>query len=120
MGENKIPLLTDVVEPTVDHLPIIRDAEVLKEPIADEAGEADESDDQHTNEVTIYDVESLVAELQTHLASHTYELADELRRKAFADMEARVFKEISSHLRQQLPELIDAVIREHLMQQEEK
>jgi uncharacterized protein (DUF2267 family) len=60
------------------------------------------------------DVESLVAELQTKLASRTFALADELLRSVFAEMEATLFEQISARLRRQLPELIDATLREHL------
>jgi hypothetical protein len=59
------------------------------------------------------DVETLVAEIQTKLASRTFALTDELLRTAFAQMEATLFEQISSKLRRQLPELIDATLREH-------
>lgn len=60
------------------------------------------------------DVETLVAEIQTKLASRTFTLTDELLRSAFAQMEASLFEQISGQLRRQLPELIDATLREHL------
>lgn len=60
------------------------------------------------------DIDTLVAELQTKLASRTFALTDELLRAAFAQMEATLFEQISSRLRRQLPELIDATLREHL------
>jgi hypothetical protein len=60
------------------------------------------------------DVETLIAEVQTKLASRTFALTDELLRSAFAQMEATLFEQISSQLRRQLPELIDATLREHL------
>lgn len=66
--------------------------------------------------VEISDFENVVAELQTRIASHTYELTDELLRAAFSDIEAKIFRQISTHLRQQLPELIDSVVREHLLE----
>jgi hypothetical protein len=66
--------------------------------------------------VEITDFENVVAELQTRIASHTYELTDELLRSAFSDIEAKIFRQISTHLRQQLPELIDSVVREHLLE----
>jgi len=59
------------------------------------------------------DIETLLAELQTKLASRTFELADDLIRSAFAQMEAALFEQISSRLRSQLPDLIDATPREH-------
>ena len=58
--------------------------------------------------------DTLIAELQTKLASRTYSLADELMRSAFAAMEATLFEQISARLRSELPELIDATLREHL------
>jgi uncharacterized protein (DUF2267 family) len=60
------------------------------------------------------DRDTLIAELQTKLASRTYSLADELMRSAFAAMEATLFEQISARLRSELPELIDATLREHL------
>jgi hypothetical protein len=62
---------------------------------------------------TAGDMETLVAEIQTKLASRTFALTDELLRTAFAQMEATLFEQISSRLRRQLPELIDATLREH-------
>jgi NH3-dependent NAD+ synthetase len=60
------------------------------------------------------DLEALIAELQTKLASRTFSLADEILRSKFAEMEATLFAQISGRLRQQLPELIDATLREYL------
>jgi hypothetical protein len=59
------------------------------------------------------ELDALLAEVQTKLASRTFKLADELLRSAFAEMEAAVFEQISGKLRRQLPELIDATLREH-------
>ena len=59
------------------------------------------------------DLDAVIAEVQTTLASRTFQLADELLRSAFAQMEASLFEQISGRLRQQLPELIDATLREH-------
>jgi hypothetical protein len=59
------------------------------------------------------ELESLLAEVQTKLASRTFKLADDLLRSAFAEMEAALFEHISGKLRRQLPELIDATLREH-------
>ena len=60
-----------------------------------------------------HELEVLLADLQTKLASRTFALADELLRSAFAEMEATLFAQISGKLRRQLPELIDATLREH-------
>ncbi len=58
--------------------------------------------------------DQLVAELQTKLASRTFALTEELLRTAVAEMEASLIEQISSRLRRELPELIDATLREHL------
>ena len=60
-----------------------------------------------------HELEVLLADVQTKLASRTFALADELLRSAFAEMEATLFAQISGKLRHQLPELIDATLREH-------
>jgi hypothetical protein len=60
------------------------------------------------------DRDALIAELQTKLASRTFALADELLRSSFNAMEATLFEQISARLRTELPELIDATLREHL------
>jgi DNA polymerase-3 subunit chi len=59
------------------------------------------------------ELDALLAEVQTKLASRTYKLADELLRTTFAELEATLFEQISGKLRRQLPELIDATLREH-------
>ena len=58
--------------------------------------------------------DALIAELQTKLASRTFALAEELLRSSFNAMEAALFEQISARLRRELPELIDATLREHL------
>lgn len=60
------------------------------------------------------DRETLIAELQTQIAAATFELADEILRAAFAEMEASVFEQISGRLRRELPEMIDTLLREHI------
>jgi uncharacterized protein (DUF2267 family) len=59
------------------------------------------------------EIDAVLAEVQTQLASRTFQLADELLRSAFAQMQATLFEQISGKLRRQLPELIDATLREH-------
>ncbi len=59
------------------------------------------------------ELDALLAEVQTKLASRTFKLADELLRSSLAEMEAALFEQISGKLRRQLPELIDATLREH-------
>jgi hypothetical protein len=61
-----------------------------------------------------HDRDALIAELQTKLASRTFALADELLRSSFNAMEATLFEQISARLRSELPDLIDATLREHL------
>jgi hypothetical protein len=57
---------------------------------------------------------SLIAELQTQLAANAYALTEQVLHSAFAEMEATLFEQISKRLRQELPELIDRILREHL------
>jgi hypothetical protein len=59
------------------------------------------------------ELEGLLAELQLKLAARAFKLTDELLRSAFAAMQAALFEQISGQLRRQLPELIDATLREH-------
>jgi len=58
--------------------------------------------------------DALVAELQTKIAARTFALTDEVLRAAFAEMEASLYERISARLRRELPEIIDAALREHL------
>jgi len=58
--------------------------------------------------------DALVAELQTKIAARTFALTDEVLREAFAEMEASLYERISAQLRRELPEIIDAALREHL------
>ena len=60
------------------------------------------------------DGETLIAELQTKLAVSTFGLTEQLLHSAFAEMEATLFEQVLNRLRQELPELIDTVLREHL------
>jgi hypothetical protein len=59
------------------------------------------------------DFETVLAEVQTRLAARTFKLTDELLRSAFAEMEATLFEQISAKLRERLPEVIDATLREY-------
>jgi hypothetical protein len=60
------------------------------------------------------DRDMLVAELQTKLASRAFALTEQLLRAAVAEIEASLFEHIAARLRRELPELIDATLREHL------
>ena len=59
------------------------------------------------------ELDTLLAEVQTKLASRAFTLTDDLLRSAFAEMQAALLERVSSQLRRQLPELIDATLREH-------
>lgn len=89
-AQPKIPVLTDIVE-----------------------DDASASSKHHSQAP---DNASLIAELQTRLAASAFELTEEALHSAFAEMEATLFEQISRRLRQELPELIDRVLREHLGQ----
>ena len=58
--------------------------------------------------------DTLVAELQTELAAATMNLAERLLHGAFREIEAALFEQVSNRLRQELPELIDRTLRDHL------
>jgi hypothetical protein len=60
------------------------------------------------------DRDALIAELQTEIASRTFTLTDTIMRKAFAEMEASIFEQISGSLRRELPEMVDELLRERL------
>jgi len=62
----------------------------------------------------LYDVESLIAELQTQLAAEAFALTEQTLRSAFAEMEASLNEQISARLREELPELIDRILRTRL------
>jgi hypothetical protein len=89
--EHGIPVLTDVITAASPALP----------PLARQRDFAVEGDE-------------LIAELQTKLASRAFALTEDLLRTAFAEMEANLFEQITATLRRELPELIDATLREHL------
>lgn len=59
-------------------------------------------------------IDTLIAELQTHLAASAYGLAERLIKEALAEMEAGVYERVTAQLREELPELVDVVLRRHL------
>lgn len=61
------------------------------------------------------DVEILIAELQTKLSADAFALTEKLLRSAISDMEATLFEKVLNRLRQDLPDLVDTVLREHLV-----
>ena len=60
------------------------------------------------------DIDTLIAELQTNLAARAYALTEQLLHSAFSELEATLFEQVTTKLRQELPELIDSVLREQL------
>ena len=64
-------------------------------------------------------VETLIAELQTELSASAFALTEQVLRAAFTEMEAALFEQITARLRQELPELVDRVLRERLAGDEE-
>ena len=58
-------------------------------------------------------VEMLVAELQTKLSVSAFDLTEQLLLSAISEMESTLRKQVLIRLRQELPELIDTVLREH-------
>ena len=65
-----------------------------------------------------YDVETLIAELQTELSASAFALAEQLLQNALTEMEATLFEQVSARLRQELPELVDTILRRHLGQED--
>jgi hypothetical protein len=81
--ERQIPVLTDIVAEATD-----RDAG---------SGLTDEE----------------ISELQTRLATEGFALMERLLREAFREMEMNLMADVISRLRQELPELMDDILREH-------
>ncbi|TFG86023.1 MAG: hypothetical protein E4H19_07045 [Chromatiales bacterium] len=57
--------------------------------------------------------ESELAELQVRIATSSFMLVEKLLHLAYKEMEATLFDEVVGRLRNELPELIDQVLREH-------
>ncbi len=55
-----------------------------------------------------------LSELQTRIATEGFHLMERLLREAFREMEMNVLTDVISRLRQELPEMVDDVLREHL------
>jgi hypothetical protein len=102
-----IPVLTDIIS---SHEALKTDAEIEAEIFRTDC------------EVVInpsrpaIDLETLIAELQTKLASSAFTLTEEILRSSLAEMEANLYEQVSARLRRELPELIDTMLREHLAQ----
>ena len=73
-----------------------------------------DSDEESARQADSEEREALIAELQTQIAASTFALTDDIMRKTFAEMEASIFEQIAGRLRRELPELVDAVLRERL------
>jgi hypothetical protein len=87
-ANDEIPVLTDIVE--------------------DEHELEDSTDDNSATG------EELIAELQTKLSVGAFTLTEQLLHSAISEMEATLFEQVLNRLRQELPELVDSVLREHL------
>lgn len=87
-GGDEIPVLTDVIE--------------------------EESTAEPAIEVNPSANEELIAELQTKLSVGAFTLTEQLLHSAISEMEATLFEQVLNRLRQELPELVDSVLREHL------
>lgn len=57
--------------------------------------------------------ESKLAELQVRIATGSFMLVEKLLQVAVKEMEATLFDEVVGRLRNELPDLIDQVLREH-------
>jgi len=53
------------------------------------------------------------------ILTETLELADSLLHQAVKDIEATLFERVLDHLRAQLPELVDRILREHAAAQDD-
>ena len=87
------PVLTDPVELDDAVVPLLTDAESPSEAAV---------------------TEEQVASVQAELTSLTRDLTERLLHAAMRDMEAALFEQVANRLREELPELIDRALREHL------
>ena len=58
------------------------------------------------------DLEAVLAEVQTKPAARAFKVTEELLHSGFAELQATLFEEISTKLRERLPVIIDATLRE--------
>lgn len=87
------PILDNPLDEESGDIPVLMDAEPPPEP-----------------RITEEDLASVQAELTTL----TRDLTDRLLDHAMRDMEAALVEQVSNRLREELPELIERVLREHL------
>lgn len=88
-----VPILDEAISADAVDIPVLLDTEEPQPPALTEAQ---------------------LALVQAELTSLTRELTDRLLDGAMRDMEATLFDKVSNRLREELPELIDRVLREHL------
>ena len=93
-------------------IPVLTQAISPREPDEMSASESRAAAAALVDRVLTTDREILIAELQTQIAASTFSLTDKVMRAAFAEMEASIFQQIEGRLRSELPEMIDAVLRE--------
>ena len=91
-----------------EHKPATTDIPVLTDVVTDKTSVG------LSEPTPLLDSASLIAELQTQLAANAYALTEQVLHSAFSEMEATIFEQISRRLREELPELIDRILREHL------
>lgn len=92
-GEDR-PVLTEVVGgPDKPAVPVLRDA-VTQPP------------DAHS--------EAQIAAVQAELTTLAHDLTERLLNTALREMEAALFRQVSDRLREELPVLVEKVLREHL------
>ncbi|MFL2547391.1 MAG: hypothetical protein ACJ0SL_08555 [Candidatus Rariloculaceae bacterium] len=101
----EIPVLTDVIQDRGD-----------LEPAAGAGAEAADVSDADI----LLDREMLISELQAKLSVGAFTLTEQLLHSAISEMEATLFEQVLNRLRQELPELVDTVLREHLIDEEEE
>ena len=91
------PVLTDPVEHDDTIVPLLTDVESPSGPGV---------------------TEEQVASIQAELTSLTRDLTERLLDAALRDMEAALFDQVANRLREELPELIDRVLGEHLRKED--
>jgi hypothetical protein len=93
-------------DPTADRIPVLTDT-VETAATSDRPGSLPD------------DLETLIAELQTELAASTFALTEHLLRNALTEIESALFEQVAARLRQELPELVDGVLRKHFGRDED-
>jgi hypothetical protein len=92
--DERTPVLTEAVQPdAAAEVPILQDAVTLE---ADPTPEAQ------------------LEALQAELTAVAHELTERLLHAAVREMEAALFQEVSDRLREELPAIVERVLRDHL------